>query len=329
MSSSGHIRDSLKQIDKTSWLVGDKYIVRYFQGQGEGASEGENCLWKSHSGSSYYTISDTPSTCTLPSATLPSDGHVRQIHDAGDSSAVFRFGEALILKVKTLSPVASRFSLQEHKTLAFLAKQHLSFVIPTVLFQFQDADKIYLFESYLPGAKLNDIWNDMDATQKEHVSTRIAKICSELIAFQSDTLTIVGDNWMDPLLMPEQRTYTPEALRKHYEELGMDCLTYVFSHNDLGPTNILLHEDQIAIIDWDLAGYYPLAWVRTKFAICGAFDIELINGSNVHTDQGYRLHVEKRLGDMGFPEVTEAYKKLWTTRRKQWEENRRLQQLTT
>jgi hypothetical protein len=82
--------------------------------------------------------------------------HVRQIHDAGDASAVFSFGDALILKVR----LADEGTRREHETLAYLAEKQLSFDVPTVLFHAEEAGKIYLFEPHMPGKRLNEAWWD-------------------------------------------------------------------------------------------------------------------------------------------------------------------------
>ncbi|KAI3326669.1 kinase-like domain-containing protein [Xylariaceae sp. AK1471] len=312
MVSLGPVRDSVKQINDISWLIGSKHILRHIQGPYAG-----KYLQKNSDGSC-YTLSDAPAT--LPDAgPIPQTSHVRQVHDAGDASAVFSFGDKLILKVKLISEGGRP---QEHETLAFLAKQQLSFKIPTVVFHIAEGDRIYLFEPHMPGRRLNEAWWDMDAKEKEHISTRIAHICSELKAFQSSFMTGVDHKWMNPLREPGQRDYSPEALQKHCEELGMDCSTYVLSHNDLGPTNILIAGDQIAIIDWDLAGYCPAAWVRTKFAVCGALDVERVSGTGTENDSAYRMQVEQKLGHMGFPEVMEAYKRMEKTRMAEWIEQR-------
>lgn len=94
----------------------------------------------------------------------------------------------------------------------------------------------------------------------------------------------------------------------------MDCSVYVLSHNDLGPANIMIEGDQISIIDWDMAGYCPLEWIRTKFAICGVMAAERVlkkgDGSlSVEIDHQYRKMIEQKLGEMGFPEVIDAYNK--------------------
>jgi len=229
---------------------------------------------------------------------------------------VFSFGDALILKVR----LADEGTRREHKTLAYLAAKQLSFDVPTVLFHAEEAGKIYLFEPHIPGKRLNEAWWDMAEKEKEHVVTRVSEICSELQAFRSNVLTRTDHNWMDPLR--EQCDYGAEALQKHCEELGMDCSTFVLSHNDLGPTNIIVNGDRIAVLDWELAGYCPLAWVRTKFAICGALQVERVGSAGVETNSEYRVLVERKLGDMGFPEVTEAYERVKKARYQEWKRNR-------
>ncbi len=59
-----------------------------------------------------------------------------------------------ILKVKLVDEGIRR----KYKTLAFLAEKQFNFDVPTVLFHTEEAGKIYLFEPYIPGKRLNEIW---------------------------------------------------------------------------------------------------------------------------------------------------------------------------
>lgn len=47
----------------------------------------------------------------------------------------------------------------------------------------------------------------------------------------------------------------------------MDISKLVFYHYDLGPTDLLVNPStgSLGIIDWELAGYVPIEWVKTKF----------------------------------------------------------------
>lgn len=198
--------------------------------------------------------------------------------------------------------------------LAFLANQQLTFNIPTVLFYTYNTNRTYLFKPRMSGQMLNEVWWDINAEKRQLIAALIAEVCYELAAFESDNITKTDLNWMNPLC--KQRDNTPKALRKHCKGLGMDCSIYIFSHNDLGLTNILIdNRNRLAVIDWDIAGYCPWAWMRTKFAICGALDVERVR--KVETDSKYRMLVEGGLKRLGFLEVTKAYKELKKARSKE------------
>ncbi len=216
---------------------------------------------------------------------------------------MFSFGDALIIKIR----LATDGTRREPETLAFLAEKRPSFDVPTVLFYTEESGKTYLVEPYITGKRLNEAWWDMTEKEKEHVVSRVSEICLELKAFQSNVMTGVDYNWMDPF--PGQHDHNVQILQMHCEELGMDCSVFFLSHNDLGPTNIIVNGDRIVVLDWELAGYCPLAWVRTKLAVCGALQVERVSSAGVERDGEYRVRVEQKLGDLGFPEVTEAYKR--------------------
>ncbi len=63
------------------------------------------------------------------------------------------------------------------------------------------------------------------------------------------------------LIRSKNRVTRVEVLQQHCKELGMDCSVFVLSHNDLGPTNIIINGDRIVVLDWEMAGYAPLEWV--------------------------------------------------------------------
>ena len=303
------MRDSVKQIDASSWLIGSRHILHRVQGPPEGTY-----LWANPSNSSHYTLSaaPVPQPDTSP---LAHDGHARQVHDAGDTSAVFSFNDEIIIKIR----LATDETRREPETLAFLAQQqqHLSFDIPTVLFHTEDAGKTYLIEPFIPGQRLNEAWWAMTEAEKQHVVTRVSQICADTSAFMSRSMTASDGNWMNPL----QETRDDrgiETIQRQCEALGMDCSVFVLAHNDLGPTNIIVDDgDRVTVIDWEMAGYVPREWVRTKFAVCGVLGVERVHREpggegpvRVERSGEYPVRVERRLGEMGFPEVTEAYRRM-------------------
>ncbi|KND86162.1 hypothetical protein TOPH_09212 [Tolypocladium ophioglossoides CBS 100239] len=102
----------------------------------------------------------------------------------------------------------------------------------------------------------------------------------------------------------------------------MDYSVFVLSYNDLGPTNIIINGNLIVVLDWEIARYAPLEWVRTKFANYGALCVERVSSTSVERNSEYPVRVEQKLGEIGFPEVTEAYNKRDTAIEEEWERNR-------
>ncbi|KAB5513029.1 hypothetical protein GE09DRAFT_1163633 [Coniochaeta sp. 2T2.1] len=174
----------------------------------------------------------------------------------------------------------------------------------------------------IPGKRLDEAWWDMTDQEKEHVVNRVADICLELLTFGSDVMTETDDGWIDPFREALDAP-SAQALQKQCEDLEMDCSTFVLSHNDLGPTNIVIDNKRITVLDWEMAGYVSLEWVRTKFAVCGAMLAQRVGSTGVvETDGEYRKRVERRLGERGLPEVTEAYRRMAQARRWEWYKRR-------
>ncbi|TKW60055.1 hypothetical protein CTA1_3150 [Colletotrichum tanaceti] len=67
--------------------------------------------------------------------------------------------------------------------------------------------------------------------------------------------------------------------------------------------------DSVGIIDWEMAGFVPRDWIRTKFRICHAMDFDFPghDGERLGERLEWRRRVQLRLGEEGFHEVSEAY----------------------
>jgi predicted unusual protein kinase regulating ubiquinone biosynthesis (AarF/ABC1/UbiB family) len=73
------------------------------------------------------------------------------------------------------------------------------------------------------------------------------------------------------------------------EAIGIDCSSFVFYHADLRPTNMIV-EDQpnsgkIGIIDFEISGYFPRDWIRTKFRLSSGMNLSA-SASNILTGGG-------------------------------------------
>ncbi|KAF4952720.1 hypothetical protein FSARC_12588 [Fusarium sarcochroum] len=306
----GHVRDSLKEIDEHSWLIDDKLILRRLP-------SAQDPLWKDSNGW-HFTISDAPSP--LPNAKpLSPDSPVKLVYDVGDASVVFDLGDAL-LRVKKRHEF--RDITPEHVTLRWLADREFSFPIPKTLYYTEDNDRIYFIVSRVPGRSIDEAWREMNDEQKQRCVSRVAEICNELSAWTSEYITGVDgarvfDPWLDMFANPID--ISPENLLRNCEHLKMDLSTFVFNHNDLGPTNVMVdldHSCEIGIVDWEMAGFVPREWVRTKLAGCGAMDFCWKGvDPNDPSMKEWRVRVAQQLQNYGFPEVLEAYLR-WTEERK-------------
>ncbi|CAG8423436.1 unnamed protein product [Penicillium salamii] len=86
----------------------------------------------------------------------------------------------------------------------------------------------------------------------------------------------------------------------------MDVSTLVFYHCDLGPTNILVDvaTGSLGIIDWELAGYVPIEWVRKKFRISAGMDFDY---GDEWSKKDWRRKVAQHLEKMGYNDVLDAW----------------------
>ncbi|KAF2236429.1 hypothetical protein EV356DRAFT_70857 [Viridothelium virens] len=297
-----HILKSLKTIDNNTWLIGDLILRRlpeFF----------EFATWNDDDGSSFLlAVARKP----LPVATKDVDSpHISLIHEAGDASAVWRIGNNVICKARYTLPGIT----PESTTLQYVQGKGPSFMTPEVLYHAFDHDRNYLFLRRIPGKTLFKIWPMLDGYWQQKDIGEIVRIIQEMAQWKGSLGGVDGqgilENW---LLVPRaKRDYTPENLRANCADLGMDCSDCVFYHADLAPTNILVEDapltGRVGIVDFELAGFFPKSWIRTKFRASWAFDLD---ESTNAIPELFRTQMEKALEAHGYDDLTEA----WRQRRK-------------
>jgi hypothetical protein len=108
----------------------------------------------------------------------------------------------------------------------------------------------------------------------------VVKVCKEMAEWEGHSFGGVdGQNIPKRyLLMPcGLEDFNSTNLLAACEAMGMDCLRFVFYHADLGPTNIIVEEKpsagKVGIIDFEIAGYFPRSWIRTRFRISSGMDL--------------------------------------------------------
>jgi hypothetical protein len=73
------------------------------------------------------------------------------------------------------------------------------------------------------------------------------------------------------------------------------------------PGNIIVDIESkgLGIIDWEIVGYLPREWVRTKFHLSSGMDFPDVKDEDAKSD--WRAFVARRLAEMGFQEVIDGW----------------------
>jgi hypothetical protein len=294
-----HINKSLKQIDSNAWLIGDIVLHR-------SPFPSETATWNDDGDNSSYTLMEAPTP--LPSATTPPDSpYIKLIYEAGDASAVWSIGNNALCKVRYIEEGVT----PESVTLDFVRDQRPSFEVPKVLHHAFGNDRSYLFLQRVPGRTLDAAWPTLNEYWRRHYVNSVVNVCKEMAQWKGHVF-----GGVDGKNIPERYLLKPRALEDFSsahlqaicEAMGMDCLNLVFNHADLGPTNIIVenkpNSGKLGIIDFEIAGYFPRCWIRTKFRISSGMDL-----SRSVTDDPFwwRREVQKALGANGFDDVRKAW----------------------
>ncbi|KAJ5563650.1 hypothetical protein N7535_008814, partial [Penicillium sp. DV-2018c] len=145
----------------------------------------------------------------------------------------------------------------------------------------------YIFMSFIDGKTLHDSWESLDATSKCRVSNQLATYVQEIRDMNS--FDYIGSVENGPVTdhslstSPDKgpfkserdfntallNTYQKRAPKRHIKSFldGMLSQSHeiVFTHGDLRPQNIMIKEGSVvAIIDWELSGWYPEYWEFAK-----------------------------------------------------------------
>ncbi|KAL9616449.1 MAG: hypothetical protein Q9160_008680 [Pyrenula sp. 1 TL-2023] len=159
------------------------------------------------------------------------------------------------------------------------------------------------------GVRLNDIWHTLTPTQKSGYTSQLSDVLKQLRRFTAPVPQKVDGSQLDDVLMgycarrqpptckkightteewfaniaEELRsglstlhsTKDPNLIEAKLQELKDNFPTgepYVLTHADLNLTNIIVKDEKIeAILDWEMAGYYP--WWAERWS-------SLFNASN-------------------------------------------------
>jgi serine/threonine protein kinase len=301
-SPKTHVNDSIQAVDDNTWLLGERLLLSR---QPKSPQFPHHASWDDGSGG-FFVLSDAPTP--LPdhylhpeqSAILP------RVYAAGDQSAVWSAGGAFIKARDRRLPHVT----PEHATLQFLhsQKEPLDCRLPTVLYHGEWDGRYYLIVSRVPGVTLTEAWSTMSEELRQYYVERVAGLCETMTGWKGEAVCGVdGGQVMELYLANDDKCLEPEVLRKNCLGMGMDVSDLVFSHCDLGPGNILVEPETrgLGVIDWEIAGYVPREWVRTKFHLSSGMDFP--NDDNEETKSDWRRFVARKLAAKGFTEVINGW----------------------
>lgn len=298
------VRESIKQVDANTWLIGPLKLHR-----SKGYSD--TSTWYDQDDDYNYTVTCAP-VPPPPALSLSSDDpKIRLVHDCGDSSAVWSIGNNAFCKVK----IRVVGTTPEAATLAFVHRQRPGFEIPKVLHQAEHNGRSYLFLSRVRGRNLADAWFTLNEKWRYHYMNAIVSACKFLERREGNMLCGVdGRNVLEPFLVKygAKDDFSPQNLQKGCNLMGMDCSKFVFYHADLAPGNIMVEDipetGTVGIIDWEVAGFFPRGWIRTKFRINSGLDLP---DSATDTPVEWRSGVQKMLETHGFEDYSSQFVSWW------------------
>jgi hypothetical protein len=123
-----------------------------------------------------------------------------------------------------------------------------------------------------------------------------------------------GKNLFEPFFIKygAKEDYSPPNLQQGCKLIGMDCSKFVFYHADLAPGNIIVEDvpetGVVGIIDWEVAGFFPRGWIRTKFPINSGLDLP---DSATDNPTEWRSGVQKLLKKHGFEDHSSQWVAWW------------------
>ena len=290
----GPVKESVQQIDDNTWLIGNFKLHR---------SRGRSlaATWYDDSDDSSYTVCEAPwpSPTTVTELKSPL---FQKAHFTPDS-AVWAIGQKAFCKVKLIKPIAT----SEAATLDFLQNHDLPFQVPQVLHHARSDDRSVLLLDRMTGERLNEAWENWTEPKRESYVRAVADACKFMASWKGSSMCGVDGRWLPEYHLCKRddiRECSPSRLQKQCEEMGIDCSSFVFGHADLTPTNVLVDNGAIGIIDWECGGYYPPGWLRTKAWVSYGM---LFDRKNIHYPPEWKERLSKALGDAGFPEHIEAW----------------------
>jgi tRNA A-37 threonylcarbamoyl transferase component Bud32 len=203
-----------------------------------------------------------------------------------------RFGDFIpVYKVDARTVVKTGDSVRLAEAAAMrLVREKTTIPVPEIYNAYTDntTGHVRIVMEFIEGDCLSNKWDQYDAQQKEHVLQQLHDMFAQLRNIKGMFIGSVDESACeDPLFEEDIGTYGPymdeasfyqgiiKALKNTLESGWVDTVCamvgalsgheIVLTHGDMSPRNILVQDGKIvAILDWEMAGYYPEYWEYVK-----------------------------------------------------------------
>ncbi|KAF4201755.1 hypothetical protein CNMCM8927_001084 [Aspergillus lentulus] len=186
---------------------------------------------------------------------------------------IVRIGNHLVIKSGNLRS-------QEAQTLRFIAA-NTTIPVPKVHdIHWQDGQIVSFVMDYMPGQRLDEAWDTLDSTQKLSIADELHSYINQLRSLKGEYIGAIdhgkakigqidsleggpftSEEDFNEFILSDIVPSAPELLRHYARFALMDGHSFVFTHGDLAPRDILVDEGRVtALLDWEYAGWYPEYW---------------------------------------------------------------------
>ncbi|KAL8832513.1 MAG: hypothetical protein Q9170_004846 [Blastenia crenularia] len=195
-----------------------------------------------------------------------------------------------LINPTTVAKSGDAIRLTEAASMRFV-RAKTSIPVPEVVdaFVHPETKHVCILMEYIDGQPLNEVWDTYSEIQKEHIISQLKSYLTELRQLKGTIIGPVDGTYCAEQFFDgeDQATYGPfesetafnDGLVRALEARGRNTWTetvarfirampehsVVFTHNDLAPRNILIRDGNVvAILDWELSGFYPEYWEYIK-----------------------------------------------------------------
>ena len=158
-----------------------------------------------------------------------------------------------------------------------LVSKNTTIPIAEIFHTWVDENRYYIWMNRIPGVTLESLLSTSTNEEKDHYAKEVAEYLLQLRTLTNPLPQGLGGTgfydqifWSGSIVTakPEDwlRNFTgTEAQREKCLQSFPAMEPFTFTHNDLNPANIMIHEGHVSgIIDWDRAGYYPVWYEYLK-----------------------------------------------------------------